>query len=192
MRCVGISYHRIHDHDIQWPCPTEDHPGTPYLHKGRFTRGTGLFHAIAYRPSEELPDEAYPFILTTGRRYAHYHTRTMTGRCPSLEREFPRPMAQIHFRDAERLGLQDGDSMRVASRRGEVITPVKVGNVVPEGAIFMDFHFEEANPNWVLGTSLDPISKTPDYKVCAVRLKKIRQGSIVKRGHNAGSNEAKR
>jgi len=181
IRCLtpsfaGITYDRLHDEEIQWPCPAADHPGTRFLHRGQFTRGRGLFHAIAYRPSEELPDAEFPFILTTGRRYAHYHTRTMTGRCPSLEREFPGPMAQIHVQDAEKLGLNDGDSIKVASRRGEIVTPVKIGDTVPEGAIFMDFHFQEANPNWLLGTSLDPVSKTPDYKVCPVRLEKDPNG----------------
>jgi formate dehydrogenase alpha subunit len=169
---AGITYDRLESVELQWPCPSADHPGTPFLHKGRFSRGLGLFAAIDYRPSEELPDEEYPFILTTGRRYAHYHTRTMTGRCPSLEREFPAPMAQVHTRDAERLGLRDGDLLKVISRRGELITPVRLGDVVPEGAIFMDFHFQEANPNRLLGTFLDPVSKTADYKVCAVRLEK--------------------
>ena len=170
---AGITYDRIHEEGIQWPCPSTDHTGTPFLHKGRFTRGMGLFHAIDYRPSEELPDEAFPFILTTGRRYAHYHTRTMTGRCPSLEKEFPQTIAQIHTRDAERLGLREGEEVKVISRRGEIVTPVSIGEVVPEGAIFMDFHFQEANPNWLLGTSLAPVSKTPDYKVCAVRLESV-------------------
>ena len=168
----GITYDRIDKMDIQWPCPSPDHPGTQYLHKDQFARGKGLFHAIHYRPSEEMPDEEYPFILTTGRRYAHYHTRTMTGRCHSLHREFPGPMAQMHFSDAERLGVADGGSVEVTSRRGKVVTPVSVGDIVPEGSIFMDFHFEEANPNWLLGTYLDPVSKTPDYKVCAVKLEK--------------------
>jgi len=168
----GITYDRIEARDIQWPCPTPDHPGTRFLHEGQFSRGKGLFHAISYRPNEELPDEEFPFILTTGRRYAHYHTRTMTGRCSALHREFPGPMAQIHFSDADRLGVTEGGSVKVSSRRGEVVTPVSVGDIVPEGSIFMDFHFEEANPNWLLGTFLDPVSKTPDYKVCAVKLEK--------------------
>ncbi len=168
----GITYDRIDAVDIQWPCPAPDHPGTKFLHEKGFARGKGLFHAITYRPSEELPDEKYPFILTTGRRYAHYHTRTMTGRCPSLEREFSGPMAQMHFSDAERMGVADGGSVKVTSRRGEVVTPVRIGDIVPEGSIFMDFHFEEANPNWLLGSFLDPVSQTPDYKVCAVKLEK--------------------
>jgi formate dehydrogenase alpha subunit len=166
----GISHDRIQSRDLQWPCPTSDHEGTQFLHRGKFSRGLGLFSPIDYRPSEELPDVEYPFILTTGRRYAHYHTRTMTGRCPSLHKEFPKPTAQVNHTDARNLGLSEGDRVRVVSRRGEVDTYARPGDIVPEGAIFMDFHFAEANSNVLLGTSLDPVSKTPDYKVCAVRL----------------------
>lgn len=169
----GISYNRIEQQDLQWPCPTADHQGTPYLHKGSFGRGLGLFNAIEYRPSEETPDEDYPFFLTTGRRFAHYNVRSMTGRCPTLESEYSKPITQIHFRDAERLGVKDGDPIRIISRRGEVVSYTSSGDIVPEGAIFMDFHFAEANSNELLGTSLDPISKTPDYKVSAVRLERV-------------------
>lgn len=172
---AGISYERLESGGIQWPCPSADHPGTPFLHQGRFTRGRGLFSVIDYRPPEELPDAEYPYLLTTGRRYAHYHTRTMTGRCPSLHKEFPEPRAQIHYLDAERFGLNEGDLANVVSRRGEVVTPVRPGDIVPQGAIFMDFHFAKANPNELLGTSLDPISKTPDYKVCAVKIEKVHE-----------------
>jgi formate dehydrogenase alpha subunit len=166
----GITYERLEAQGIQWPCPTPDHPGTQYLHQGKFTRGRGLFHVINYRPPEEMPDEEYPYLLTTGRRYAHYHTRTMTGNCPSLHREFPTPFAQISSVDAVKLGLKDGDVVKVTSRRGHLFTPVRPGDIVPPGSLFMDFHFKDANPNVLLGTSLDPVSKTPDYKVCAVRL----------------------
>ncbi len=171
---AGIHYARLENSDLQWPCPSSDHHGTQFLHAGRFTRGLGVFHAIGYRASEELPDDEYPFVLTTGRRFAHYHTRTMTGRCPSLHKEYPRAIAQINFRDAAELGLQDGDAVKVISRRGEVITYTRPGDVVPERAIFMDFHFWEQNANILLGTSLDPVSKTPDYKVCAVKLVPLR------------------
>ena len=101
----------------------------------------------------------------------------MTGRCPSLHKEFPEPHAQINHLDAQQLGLTDGDVARVVSRRGEVLTPVRLGDIVPEGAIFMDFHFANANPNALLGTSLDPVSKTPDYKVCAVKVEKMEEES---------------
>jgi formate dehydrogenase alpha subunit len=169
---AGINYQRLEAGGIQWPCPSADHKGTPFLHQGRFTRGKGLFHEIDFRPPEELPDSDFPFLLTTGRRFAHYHTRTMTGRCPSLHKEFPTPRAQINYLDAERFGLKEGDVVKITSRRGDLTTPVQPGDIVPEGSIFMDFHFREANPNVLLGTSLDPVSKTPDYKVCAVKLEK--------------------
>ncbi|MCL5124641.1 MAG: molybdopterin-dependent oxidoreductase, partial [Deltaproteobacteria bacterium] len=170
---AGISYDRIEARGIQWPCPSKEHNGTSFLHQGRFTRGKGLFSAIDYRPNEELPDAEFPFLLTTGRRFAHYHTRTMTGRCPSLHREFPTPRAQINYLDAQKFGLNDGDLIKVTSRRGDLVTPVQPGDIVPEGSIFMDFHFMKANPNILLGTSLDSVSKTPDYKVCAVKFEKI-------------------
>ncbi|MGA8830429.1 MAG: molybdopterin dinucleotide binding domain-containing protein, partial [Desulfomonilaceae bacterium] len=169
----GINYQRLEAGGIQWPCPSPEHNGTPFLHQGRFTRGKGLFHVIDYRPNEELPDADFPFLLTTGRRFAHYHTRTMTGRCPSLHKEFPTPRAQINYLDAKRFGLKEGDLVKITSRRGDLTTPVQPGDIVPEGAIFMDFHFAKANPNVLLGTSLDPVSKTPDYKVCAVKFEKI-------------------
>jgi formate dehydrogenase alpha subunit len=169
----GITYDRIEQQDLQWPCPTPDHQGTQYLHQGKFGRGLGLFSAIEFRPSEELPDADYPFFLTTGRRFAHYNARSMTGRCPSLHTEYAEAVTQMHQSDAEKIGLRDGDSIRVVSRRGEVTSKVRAGDIVPEGAIFMDFHFAESNSNVLLGTSLDPITKTPDYKVCAVRVEKL-------------------
>ncbi len=169
----GITYERIEGEGIQWPCPSLDHPGTLFLHEGRFSRGRGLFHIIDYRPPEEMPDDEYPYLLTTGRRWVHYHTRTQTGNCPSLHKEYPEAIAQINYADAERLGLKDGDSARVRSRRGELVTAVRSGDIVPPGSIFMDFHFVEANPNVLLGTSLDPVSKTPDYKVCAVQIEAV-------------------
>lgn len=166
----GISYERLEKGDLQWPCPTPDHNGTKFLHKDKFGRGLGLFSPIEYRPSEELPDVDYPFLLTTGRRYAHYNVRSMTGRCPSLQMEMGEPLTQINFKDAEKLGIRTGDPIRITSRRGEVVSNARPGDIVPEGSIFMDFHFAHANSNLLLGTSLDPITKTPDYKVSAVRV----------------------
>ncbi len=169
----GISYDRIGFEGIQWPCPSPEHPGTRFLHRdGVFTRGKGKFHAIEHQASKDEPDSEYPFTLTTGRRYAHYNTSTMTGRCKTLQNEFPEPVAQVNTADAMTLGLKNGDSIKVISRRGEVVTPVRIGDIVPPGSLFMDFHFQNANSNQVLGTFLDPVSKTPDYKVCAVKLEK--------------------
>lgn len=175
---AGINYERLESGGIQWPCPTPEHAGTGFLHEGRFSRGKGLFHVISYRPSEELPDDDYPILLTTGRRFAHYHTRTMTGRCPSLHNEFPTPRAQINYADADSMGLKDGDLVKITSRRGTLTTPVQPGDIVPQGAVFMDFHFMKANPNVLLGTSLDPVSKTPDYKVCAVKMEKADEDAM--------------
>lgn len=166
----GITYNRIDSTPIHWPCTSLDHPGTKFLHQGKFSKGRGLFHAVEFKRSEEMPDEDYPFILTTGRRYAHYNTSTMTGRCASLDRDFPTPVAQVNFQDADTLQVKHGESIKVSSRRGEVIIPIAVGDVVPKGSIFMDFHFCKANSNQLLGTFLDPVSKTPDYKCCAVKL----------------------
>ena len=171
---AGISYDRIDTLGIQWPCPAPDHPGTPFLHQGQFTRGLGKFHAIPHREPKDGPDDAFPVILTTGRRYAHYNTATMTGRCPSLDREMYEPRAQINAADAEELGILNGDMVRITSRRGQVVTAAEVGDVVPKGAVFMDFHFVAANANELLGTFLDPVSKTPDYKVCAVKIEKAK------------------
>jgi formate dehydrogenase alpha subunit len=168
----GLTYDRIDVEGIQWPCPSKEHPGTRFLHQGAFTRGKGKFHAIDHQKSKDEADKEFPFTLTTGRRYAHYNTSTMTGRCKTLVNEFPEPIAQINTVDAGQMGLKDGDQVRVISRRGEVITPIRVGNVVPPGSLFMDFHFASANSNVLLGTFLDPVSKTPDYKVCAVKLEK--------------------
>ncbi|CCK79102.1 molybdopterin oxidoreductase [Desulfobacula toluolica Tol2] len=169
---AGISYDRIDTQGIQWPCPSSEHPGTTFLHQGKFTRGKGKFHAIEHQKSKEEPDSQYPFTLTTGRRYAHYNTSSMTGRCKTLINEFPAPVAQINIEDAKQMGLNNGDQIKVSSRRGEVVTPISIGDVVPKGAIFMDFHFKNANSNKLLGTFLDPVSKTPDYKVCAVQFEK--------------------
>ena len=153
---AGMSHQRLEAGGIQWPCPSPDHPGTQFLHQGKFTRGRGLFHVIDFRPSEELPDAEYPYLLTTGRRYAHYHTRTMTGQMPGTPQGVSRAVCsdQLSRRPAAR--IKDGDLVKVISRRGEIITPVRPGDIVPEGAIFMDFHFAKANPNELLGTSSGP------------------------------------
>ncbi len=168
----GISYDRLEQSPLQWPCPTTEHPGTPFLHRETFGRGRGLFSVVRYRPSEELPDEEFPFFLTTGRRFAHYNARSMTGRCATLHNEYPEAVSQLHSEDARRLGIMDGDPIKVISRRGEVTTIARPGDIVPAGAVFMDFHFAHANANVLLGTSLDPITRTPDYKVCAVRVER--------------------
>ncbi len=170
----GISYDRLEGDGIQWPCPTPEHPGTPYLHKdGKFTRGKGLFHAVEYKPPAEVVDEAYPFWMTTGRVYAHYHTGTMTRNSPALDREAPEGFLEINPGDAAVLDILDGQKIRVASRRGEIETRIMITDRVEKGVVFMPFHFEEANVNKLTNPAYDPIAKIPELKVCAVSLAKV-------------------
>ena len=170
---AGLSYERLESGGIPWPCPSRDHLGTPILHKERFTRGKGLFHALEYRPPEELADEEFPMLLTTGRFFPHYHTGTMTRNSPTLDNEMPEGHIEIHPYDAKDLGLKSGEDIRIFSRRGDVITKAIVTDVVEPGTIFMSFHFMEANANELTNPALDPICKIPEYKVCAVRVEKI-------------------
>ncbi len=168
----GIVYSRLEGEGLCWPCPTLDHPGTRYLHKDRFVRGKGLFHAVSYRAPAEEPDAEYPMWLSTGRVYAHYHTGTMTRNSPSLHREMPEGFMELNPSDAEKLGLRDGDSARLVSRRGAITALVYITSRVDQGTVFMPFHFAEAAANMLTNTAYDPIAKIPELKVCAVRLEK--------------------
>lgn len=172
---AGISYERLDKEPdgLIWPCPTPDHPGTPILHRGQFSRGKGLFHAIEYKEPAEEPDEEYPFWLTTGRLYVHYHTGTMTRRSFHLVRELNEPYMEIHPKDALKLGIEDGEMVRLESRRGAITTRALVTETVKRGLVFMPFHFAEAAANRLTNTALDPIAKIPELKVCAVRVSKL-------------------
>ena len=171
---AGISYERLEGPGLQWPCPSSEHPGTPFLHdKGRFTRGKGLFHAIDHNPPAEEVDADYPFWMTTGRVYAHYHTGTMTRISKALDFEISEGFLEINPFDAEALGLEEGHRIKLASRRGEIETRVTITDRVEKGVVFMPFHFEEANVNKLTNTAVDPIAKIPELKVCAVKLEKV-------------------
>ena len=167
---AGITYERIQAEGISWPCPNTDHPGTRYLHKDQFTRGRGLFHAIEYIPPAELPDEEYPFILSTGRVLYHYHTGTMSRRTKGLVERFPESPIEINPEDAQKLGIEEGVSVKVTSRRGTVTAKAEVTDRPPQGTIFMNFHFNEVAVNTLTNPALDPIGKIPEYKVCAVKV----------------------
>ncbi len=169
----GIKYARIENDGLQWPCPDEDHPGTCFLHKdGQFSCGLGQFHAIDWTPPAEVPDDEYPLVLSTGRRLYHYHTRTQTGRCDGMNVLLGESVADISGADAERYGIKDGDRIKVASRRGEVKVKARIGKEMPEGMVWMDFHFREGNANWLTNPAFDPVSKTAEYKACAVKIAK--------------------
>ncbi len=167
---AGITYERIEEEGLQWPCPTLEHPGTKYLHKDKFSRGLGLFSAIEYRSSEEVPDKEYPFFLTTGRVLYHFHTATMTRRSKGLVERYPESLAEINPTDAGKLGIKDGDFVTVTSRRGSLKVKASVVETPPEGTIFMNFHFSEAAVNLLTNPALDPVGKIPEYKVCAVKI----------------------
>lgn len=172
----GISYSRLDNapqEGLQWPCPDFNHPGTKFLHKdGKFSRGKGLFGAIEYKPPDEVPDDEYPYILTTGRILFHWHTGTMTRKSPTLETQAPTPFIELNEEDAVKLNLKDDEKVRVISRRGEILIPVWISDRVPPGTVFIPFHFEEAAANILTNPALDPIAKIPEFKVCAVNIVK--------------------
>ena len=167
---AGITYERIEKEGIQWPCPNTDHPGTRFLHKDRFSRGRGLFHAIEYIPPAELPDDEYPMLLSTGRVLYQYHTGTMTRLGKGTRERYPESLAEIHPADAAKLGIEDGQRVRVTSRRGTVEAKAKITGRSDQGMVFMNFHFHEAAVNLLTNPALDPVAKIPEYKVCAVRV----------------------
>jgi predicted molibdopterin-dependent oxidoreductase YjgC len=169
----GISYERLESGGLQWPCPMDDHPGTPILHTNIFTRGKGRFIPLKYILPGELPDEDYPLILTTGRSLYHFHTGTMTRKVAGLNIIEPEGAVEINPGDALPLGIAQGDKVKVSSRRGGVITKVKVTEVSPPGVVFMTFHFAESAANILTNPKLDPVSKIPEFKVAAVKVEKL-------------------
>lgn len=168
----GITYERLQGDGLTWPCPDKEHPGTKFLHKDKFARGLGLFHAIEYQPPAEVVDEEFPFWLSTGRVHVHYHTGTMTRVSPTLHAEMPEGSLEMHPQDADKLGVRQGESVKVASRRGEITAKVTVTDRVDEGVVFMPFHFAETCANVLTNPAHDPIAKIPEYKVCAVKVEK--------------------
>ena len=173
---AGMSYERLGLDGLQWPCPDRDHPGTPILHAQSCARGLGKFHAIAYQDPAEMPDQDYPYFLTTGRMFAHYHTGTMTRISPHLDAEQRRGYVSIHPADAGKLDIADGDLLVLASRRGEMEAPARVNANAQPGCLFMPIHFGE-NPANVLtnAEAYDPLAKIPEFKVSAVRIAKARE-----------------
>jgi formate dehydrogenase alpha subunit len=169
---AGISYARLEGDGLQWPCPTPDHPGTRYLHKGKIARGKGLFHAIEFLPPAEVVDDEYPYWFSTGRVFAHYHTGTMTRNSPTLHAEIEEGFIELSIVDAEKLGVSTGEMVTVSSRRGSVDTKALVTKRVERGSVFMPFHFIESCANILTNPAYDPICKIPELKVCAVNIVK--------------------
>jgi predicted molibdopterin-dependent oxidoreductase YjgC len=169
---AGINYQRLEESGIQWPCPTEDHPGTPVLFENGFPRGLASFTPVVWRDPEELPDEEYPFILTTGRVLYQYHTGTMTRRSQVIETADRGPVIEMNPSDVGRLQIKDGDQVQVASRRGAITLPVLATDRISPGVTFIPFHYKEAAANLLTNDACDPECKIPEAKVCAVKVEK--------------------
>jgi formate dehydrogenase major subunit/formate dehydrogenase alpha subunit len=169
----GVAYDRLDRHGLQWPCPDKSHSGTPILHMENFTRGLGRFSPAVYRPPAEVADDEYPFVLTTGRTYFHWHTGTMTRRTHLLDREERTPFIEIHPDDAGQLDVRERDELLVTSRRGEIRVAARVTAMVVPGVVFIPFHFAEGAANALTNNVLDPESAIPEFKVCAVRIRRV-------------------
>ena len=169
----GINYARLEElRSLQWPCPTLEHPGTPFLHAGgKFTRGLGMFKPSEHIPPGELPDNEYPFLLSTGRILYHYNVTTPYSK--GLASLWNKERAEVNPVDAEKLGIVTGSKVKVTSRRGEAITEVKVTDRVLPGVIWMSFHYNATPTNALTSHHLDPITGTGEYKVCAVKIEKL-------------------
>ncbi len=167
----GITYQKLEkEGGIYWPCPNTEHPGTPILHVGTFPIGKGVFNAIDYIEPAEKTDEEYPMYLTTGRIIYHYHTGTMTMKSEGLNERAPECFVEITNNDAEKYKLIEGGKVNVTSRRGEIDAVVKISDKAVSGTVFIPFHFANAAANMLTNAALDPISKIPEFKVCAVKL----------------------
>jgi formate dehydrogenase alpha subunit len=176
----GMNYERLNKPEaLHWPCPTAEHPGTPILHIGKCAHpdGMGVMHALEWKPPAEVPDNEYPFILTTGRCIWQWHTGTMTRRSEDLEAEEPTGWIEINVDDAKALGISDKEMIRAITRRGQVNVPARVTKNIKKGEMFMPFHFKECAANTLTNNALDPACKIPEFKACAVKVEKIQGGA---------------
>ena len=167
---AGITYARLEKEGLQWPVPTEDHPGTPVLHTEKFTRGRGLFIPEDYIPPVELPDEEYPLLFTTGRDLARYNFSSMTGKTPEIDEISPECFAEVNPLDAERLGLKEKNWVRLTSRRGSVEMRATITERSQEGTIFCTYNHLQTLVNMLTLDALDRLSRTPEYKLCAIKV----------------------
>jgi assimilatory nitrate reductase catalytic subunit len=170
----GITYEKIRaNQGVFWPCPTEDHPGTPRLFAGTFPtpNGRAQFHVIRHQSPAETVDDAFPLYLTTGRISAQYQSGTQTRRVASLQDLAPEPLAELHPSVAKRHGLTDGDVVRLASRRGQATFKARITKGIRPDTVFVPFHWSGVQSvNRLTNPVLDPISRMPEFKVCAVRI----------------------
>ncbi len=180
----GITHERLEAGErLQWPCPDENHPGTPILHVGKFARGLGKFHPIEHIPPAEEPTDDYPFVMSTGRVLYHWHGGEMTRRAKGIMQVYGQALIEINPEDAERLGLDGGKRVRVTSRRGSIEAEAWVTERVPPGMVYANFHFPDASANELTQAVLDPVAKIPEYKVTAVKVEVV--------GETAGATRSK-
>ena len=171
---AGISYDRIEEQGLQWPCRTPDDPGTMFLHADLWTDRKASFAPVEHVGPAEQPDQEYPLWLTTGRRLYHYHTGQRTHHSKGIDDVAPEELVEISPADAEELGIADGEPVKVSSRRGEVTARAAVTDRSPKGTIFMTFHFAESPTNVLTNAVLDPTAGIPEYKACAVKVEKAK------------------
>jgi predicted molibdopterin-dependent oxidoreductase YjgC len=171
---AGVSHQRLERGDqLHWPVKDLTHPGTPILHVGQFARGLGKFMPSDHIPPAELPDDEYPILLSTGRVLYHWHGGEMTRRAKGLMEVYSEALIEINPDDAAQLGLNGKKRVRVSSRRGTIEAEAWITDRVPPGMVYANFHFPEASANELTIAALDPVSKIPEYKVCAVKVSLI-------------------
>jgi formate dehydrogenase major subunit len=169
---AGITYERLEQQGIPWPCPEPGHPGMLIRFTDTFPRGKAKFVPAEFAPAKELPDEAYPLVLNTGRVLEHWHTGTMTRRAKALDEIAPEALLEMTSEDMQALGVADGEFVRVVSRRGEVTVKALCSHKPSRGSVFLPFHFKEAAANLLTIDAIDPYGKIPEFKFCAVRVEK--------------------
>ena len=168
---AGISHARLDSGEtLQWPCTSKTHQGTPIMHANGPVRGKALFYPAKYVPSTELPDDDYPLILTTGRILYHYNAGAMTMRTEGLKLKEGEGFIEMNYKDADALGVKNGDKVKVTSRRGSIEATARVGRKVSAGETWMPFHFPDSPVNRLTIASLDEFARIPEYKVCAVKV----------------------
>jgi predicted molibdopterin-dependent oxidoreductase YjgC len=166
----GVSYQRLENENLQWPCRQYHDPGTKILHSKNFTRGKGRFIPVNYSPPAETTDKSFPYILTTGRILYQYHTRTMSGKSKGLNEIAPMNTVQINDSDAAKLNIAGGDRVIIKSRRGSITANAVVDSGIKEGVVFIPFHYADSPANVLTNPALDPKAKIPEFKVCAVSI----------------------
>jgi formate dehydrogenase major subunit/formate dehydrogenase alpha subunit len=175
----GITYERITTEGLAWPCPAKDHPGTPYLYKDGFPKGKVPFITVPFTPPAEVTNGEYPFILTTGRNLFQYHSGSMTRRVRQIEKHAGEAYVELNPADAKKLGIADGDTVRVRSRRGKVKIKARITKRVSPGTVFIPMHYREAAANMITNDALDPVVKIPEFKVCAVSVETLKKPQEV-------------